>query len=172
MVLLGVYVAKSRSWLVREIQFLAGCRPPPTIVKESALFHLVYFLLGPKACTWSYERKTQDKNLRAFVCMDFSLHSGQIPLLLRWLWKEQISRILAIYICWYSQKLLHGETFSRRKSRCYLLFFCLFTLGNLFVFDYLRIHTKSSYFQHTQILKKIKEMILWTSGTVLYSSSL
>ena len=28
MVLLGVYVAKSRSWLVREIQFLAGCRPP------------------------------------------------------------------------------------------------------------------------------------------------
>ena len=58
---------------------------PPTIVKESALFHLVYFLLGPKACTWSYERKTQDKNLRAFVCMDFSLHSGQIPLLLRWL---------------------------------------------------------------------------------------
>ena len=58
---------------------------PPTIVKESALFHLVYFLLGPKACTWSSERKTQDKNLRAFVCMDFSLHSGQIPLLLRWL---------------------------------------------------------------------------------------
>ena len=31
-----------------------------------------------------------------------------------------------IYICWYSQKLLHGETFSRRKSRCYLLLFvCL-----------------------------------------------
>ena len=156
MVLLGVCLAKSHSWLVREIQFLAGCRPP-TIVKESALFHLVYFLLGPKACTWSYERKTQGKNLRAFVCMDFSLHSGQIPLLLRWLWKEQISRILAIYICWYSQKLLHGETFSRRKSRCYLLLFVCLPWG---IYSFLIIFgftQRAATFSTSKCSKKSRE---------------
>ena len=48
MVLLGVYVTKLRSWLVREIQFLAGCRPPPQLSRKVPSFIWYIFCWGPK----------------------------------------------------------------------------------------------------------------------------
>ena len=49
--------------------------------------------------------------------------------------------------------------------------FLLLCLGEFIHFGYVRINTKSTYFQHIQIPRKIKGMMLWTSGTVLCSSS-
>ena len=44
MVLLGVYVTKSWSWLVREIQFLAGCRPPHNCQGKCPLSFGIFFV--------------------------------------------------------------------------------------------------------------------------------
>jgi len=170
MVLLGVYVAKSRSWLVREIQFLAGCRPPPQVSRKVPSF-IWYILLGPKACTWSYERKPQDKNTRVRLHGLFASLRSNSSLVAMALKRTNFKDSGNIYML-VQPKTPSRWNFFKTEIEMLPAFICLFTLGNSFVFDYLRIHTKSSYFQHTQILKKIKEMILWTSGTVLYSSSL
>ena len=171
MVLLGVYVAKLWSWLVREIQFLAGCRPPHNCQGKCPLSFGILFVGAQSLYLELRTKNPRQEFARVRLHGLFASLRSNSSLVAMALKRTNFKDSGNIYML-VQPKTPSRWNFFKTEIEMLPAFICLFTLGNLFVFDYLRIHTKSSYFQHTQILKKIKEMILWTSGTVLYSSSL